>query len=228
MHNSVTKKPSLDEKSWEVLTIPIETDSNASSVHLRIKTILEIILCCLALFLIGIWLFPIIALIIKITSQGPVFFKQLRHGKNKVPFYCYKFRTMIMNDEADILQAKKGDSRITKFGAMLRKSSMDELPQLFNVLKGEMSLVGPRPHAVPMNEIFTKEVPGYMNRHVMKPGLTGLAQSKGSRGEMKDYNDLNQRYRLDMFYIKNWSLGLDLKILLWTVEELFFNNKKAY
>ena len=135
---------------------------------------------------------------------------------------------MVANDEADTLQAKKGDHRITKFGGILRKSSIDELPQLFNVMKGEMALVGPRPHTLPMNEIFMKEVPGYMNRHVMKPGITGLAQSKGCRSEIKDYNDLNHRYRLDMFYIKKWNLAFDLKILLWTTKEVLFNNKKAY
>src|SRR5690554_3949497 len=115
MHNTVSKKPHMNENSFKVLAAPIEIDHIASSFHLRIKTILEITLCSLTLISIGIWLFPIIALTIKITSKGPVFFKQLRHGQNNVPFYCYKFRTMVMNDEADTLQAKKGDSRITKF-----------------------------------------------------------------------------------------------------------------
>ena len=194
---------------------------------LKTKRLFEVSLALLALVTVGLWLFPLIALFIKLGSKGPIFFKQLRHGKDNQPFYCYKFRTMVVNKEADTLQAKKGDSRITKIGRILRKSSLDELPQLYNVLKGDMSLIGPRPHAVPMNEIFAKEIPGYMHRHVMKPGLTGLAQSKGFRGEIRDFHDLNFRYRLDMFYVKRWSLLLDLKILFWTVHALLFNNGKA-
>lgn len=228
MHNTILRKTKLDENSADSLFVPLDIDHDASLGQLRIKSIFELMVCSLALVIIGLWLFPIVAVVIKATSKGPVFFKQLRHGKNNVPFYCYKFRTMVANDEADTLQAKKGDHRITKFGGILRKSSIDELPQLFNVMKGEMALVGPRPHTLPMNEIFMKEVPGYMNRHVMKPGITGLAQSKGCRGEIKDYNDLNHRNRLDMFYIKKWNLAFDLKILLWTTKEVLFNNKKAY
>lgn len=202
--------------------------TSQGSFQARLKRSYEVIVAILILVLIGSWLFALISIMIKLSSKGPVFFKQQRHGKDNKTFYCYKFRTMIANEEADTLQARKGDQRITKFGAVLRKSSLDELPQLINVLKGDMSLVGPRPHAVPMNEIFAKEIPCYMDRHSVKPGLTGLAQSKGIRGEMQDFHDLNLRYRLDMFYIKNWSLAFDLKILLWTAQELLFNNKKAY
>lgn len=194
---------------------------------LKMKRVLDVFMGLIALIILGFWLFPLISVFIKLGSKGPVIFKQLRHGKEDKPFYCYKFRTMILNKDADTLQAKKGDNRITKFGGILRRSSLDELPQLINVLKGDMSLVGPRPHAVPMNEVFSKEIPGYMNRHYMKPGLTGLAQSKGFRGEIQDFFDLSARYRLDMFYIKKWSFLLDFKILLWTVHALFLNNKKA-
>jgi putative colanic acid biosynthesis UDP-glucose lipid carrier transferase len=133
-----------------------------------------------------------------------------------------------MNQEADIVQARKNDNRITKFGAFLRRSSLDELPQVINVLKGEMSIVGPRPHAVPMNEVFSKEIPDYMYRHSMKPGITGLAQSKGYRGEIVDFHDLYSRYRLDLFYIKNWCLFFDFKIILLTAYCLLFKNKRAY
>lgn len=195
---------------------------------LRVKRIFDIFLSLFGLLLICSWLFPLMGLIIKLTSEGPVFFKQMRHGKNNVPFYCYKFRTMVINTNADVLQAKKDDQRITKIGRILRKRSMDELPQLVNVLLGEMSIVGPRPHAVPMNETFSKVIPVYMVRHTMKPGITGLAQSKGYRGEIINFHDLNSRFRLDIFYIKNWCLYFDLKILIWTAYTLIFRNDKAY
>lgn len=195
---------------------------------LRIKRIFDIILSLFGLLLICSWLFPLMGLIIKLTSEGPVFFKQIRHGKNNVPFYCYKFRTMVLNKNADVMQAKKDDLRITKIGRILRKRSLDELPQLINVLLGDMSIVGPRPHAVPMNENFSKVIPIYMVRHTMKPGITGLAQSKGYRGEIINFHDLSSRFRLDIFYIKNWCLYFDLKILIWTAYTLVFRNDKAY
>src|SRR5690554_999970 len=194
----------------------------------RAKRTYDLAIAIFSTLFICSWLFPIIAVLIKLSSKGPVFFKQLRHGENNIPFFCYKFRTMVVNEEADFLQAKKDDSRVTRVGAFLRKSSLDELPQLINVFKGEMSIVGPRPHAVPMNEIFAKEIPGYMRRHTMKPGITGLAQSKGFRGEIVNFHDLNSRYKLDMFYLKKWRLCFDLKIMIWTGYSMIFKNHKAY
>lgn len=196
--------------------------------RLSVKRLCDLVITIFSLVFIGLWLFPVIAIMIKLTSKGPVFFKQLRHGKDNVPFYCYKFRTMVINQEADTLQASKNDNRVTKIGSFLRKSSLDELPQLFNVFNDEMSIVGPRPHSVPMNEIFAKEIPGYMDRHRMKPGITGLAQSKGFRGEINNFYDLNARYKLDVFYLKNWCLYFDFKIILWTCYSLLFKNSKAY
>src|SRR5690606_786576 len=196
--------------------------------RLIFKRAFDVLTASLTLVLICSWLFPLIALVLKLTSQGPVFFKQLRHGRGNNSFYCYKFGSMVLNEDADKLQAKKDDERITRFGYFFRKSSLDELPQLINVLKGQMSIVGPRPHAVPMNEVFLKIIPGYMYRHNMKPGITGLAQSKGYRGEIINFHDLHSRYRLDLFYIKKWGLLFDLKIIFWTAYCLLFENKKAY
>jgi len=196
--------------------------------RLSVKRFYDLLFTILSLLFIGLWLFPLVAIFIKLTSKGPVLFKQLRHGKDNIPFYCYKFRTMVMNEDADTLQASRNDNRVTRIGFFLRRSSLDELPQLFNVLKGEMSLVGPRPHSVPMNEIFAKEIPGYMKRHNMRPGITGLAQSKGFRGEINDFYDLSARYKLDMFYLNNWCLYFDFKIILWTCYSLLFKNSKAY
>jgi putative colanic acid biosynthesis UDP-glucose lipid carrier transferase len=219
---------------------PIKRNLNVSEVEeqkpilwkeperLSEKRFYDLLITFLSLVFIASWLFPLIAILIKLTSKGPVFFKQLRHGKDNIPFYCYKFRTMVINEDADTLQARKNDNRVTKIGFILRRSSLDELPQLFNVIKGEMSIVGPRPHSVLMNEIFAKEIPGYMNRHNMKPGITGLAQSKGFRGEINNFYDLNARYKLDMFYLNNWCLYFDFKIIMWTCYSVLFRNSKAY
>lgn len=174
------------------------------------------------------WLFPIIGIIIKVTSKGPIFFQQLRHGKDNVPFYCFKFRTMYVNDQADVKQATKDDPRVTWIGKFLRKSSLDELPQFFNVILGDMSIVGPRPHAVPMNYKFSAEIDNFMFRHTVKPGITGLAQAKGFRGETRDFYDIYSRCKLDIFYVNNWSPFLDLKIIFWTIISLLIDKDKAY
>lgn len=174
------------------------------------------------------WLFPIIGVLIKLTSKGPLIFKQLRHGKDNIPFYCYKFRTMYVNDQADTVQATKNDPRITPIGKILRKTSLDELPQFFNVIKGDMSIVGPRPHAVPMNYKFSAEIDNFMFRHTVKPGITGLAQAKGFRGETRDFYDIYSRCKLDIFYVNNWSPLLDLKIIFWTILSLLLHKDQAY
>lgn len=198
------------------------------SSQLVLKRGFDLFFSVLALVFIGFWLFPIIALLIKLTSEGPVVFKQLRHGQNNIPFYCFKFRTMRINDDADTKQATKNDPRITKVGSFLRRTSLDELPQIMNVIMGEMSIVGPRPHAVPMNYRFSKGIENFMLRHAVKPGITGLAQSKGFRGEARDFYDIHSRSKLDLFYIKNWSLFLDMKITVWTVCSMLLANKNAY
>lgn len=197
-------------------------------LSLWLKRALDVILSLLALIFLLSWLFPIIAVAVKLSSKGPVLFKQRRHGKNNRIFYCYKFRTMRMNEFADVMQASKTDPRVTDVGRFLRKNSLDELPQLINVLKNDMSLVGPRPHAVPMNEIFSKEIDNYAFRHSVKPGITGLAQAKGYRGEVEQFYDIYGRVKLDLFYIKNWCVWLDVKIVFWTIHSILFIRTKAY
>jgi len=135
---------------------------------------------------------------------------------------------MKFEPESHFKQASKGDSRVTKVGAFLRKSSLDELPQLLNVLMGEMAIVGPRPHAIPMNKEFAEKIENFMFRHMVKPGITGLAQAKGYRGEINNSFDMNARLRYDLFYIKNWSFLFDLKIIFWTFYSLIFKNENAY
>lgn len=177
---------------------------------------------------VGIWLIPLISILIKLDSKGPAFFKQKRSGINNQPFTCYKFRTMKVNNDSDRIQATKTDSRITKIGKFLRKSNLDEVPQFINVIKGEMSVVGPRPHMLKHTEEWSKQVDKFMLRHYVKPGITGLAQTKGFRGETNTYYKLKSRIKLDRFYVENWSLLFDLKIIVTTVLVMFRGDENAY
>lgn len=172
-------------------------------------------ICFSALFIIGIlsWLLPVMAILIKLSSQGPVFFVQKRIGRGGKSFTCYKLRTMVINPQADIQQASENDSRITGLGWFLRKSNIDEFPQFFNVLKGDMSLVGPRPHMYSDCAKFASILPGYKFRNMVKPGLTGLAQVKGFHGPTTTLNCVLMRYHWDNYYIRNIGLLLDLKII---------------
>jgi len=193
-----------------------------------IKRVFDIIFSSLVIIGILSWLTPLLGLIIKLESKGPIFFKQKRNGINYHPFYCYKFRSMRPNNLADTKQVEKGDNRITRIGKFIRKSSIDELPQFFNVFIGEMSVVGPRPHMVKENERFLQRVDKFMGRHYIKPGITGLAQVKGFRGEVKTDEDIINRLKYDLFYIENWSLWLDIKIIFLTVINIFKGEEKAY
>jgi len=163
--------------------------------------------------LLALPLVPIIALAIKLDSRGPVLFRQTRAGLNQRPIEVLKFRTMHISDENDVTQATPGDARVTRVGRILRRTSLDELPQLWNVLTGEMSVVGPRPHAVEHDIAFAKMVESYGYRHQVKPGLTGLAQVSGLRGPTPTANSVEARVNADIAYIRNWSLGLDLSII---------------
>lgn len=192
-----------------------------------LKRIEDIFLGSIILLLIIIPMI-IIAISIKLTSKGPVLFKQTRYGLSGQPIMVWKFRSMsVCEDGAEIKQAQKNDSRITLLGAFLRKTSLDELPQFFNVLQGQMSIVGPRPHAVAHNEMYRHDIDGYMLRHLVKPGITGWAQINGYRGETDTIEKMEKRVEYDLTYIKNWSLGLDFKIIFLTVFKGFVN-KNAY
>jgi putative colanic acid biosynthesis UDP-glucose lipid carrier transferase len=174
------------------------------------------------------WLVPIIAILIKLDSKGPVFFKQDRSGLNNVPFKCIKFRSLRINKESDTKQVTKGDNRITKLGKFLRKSSIDELPQFFNVLKGDMSVVGPRPHMLKHTEEYSSIIMKYMIRHYQKPGVTGYAQVNGFRGEIKHEEQLIKRIEFDVWYIEHWSIWLDLKIIIKTVLVTINGDENAF
>lgn len=192
------------------------------------KRIFDIFFSILAIVFLLSWLTPLLAILIKLESKGPALFKQEREGLGGYHFTCYKFRSMKVNKYSDKLHAKKNDERITKVGAFLRKTSIDELPQFFNVLKGDMSIVGPRPHVSSFSEDYQKEIDNYMERHAVKPGITGLAQVSGYRGEVTKRSDIKNRIRLDIFYIENWSLLLDIRIIAQTLFNVFRGEEKAY
>ncbi len=174
------------------------------------------------------WLIPVLAVLIKLESSGPVFFKQRRNGLNNNEFNCYKFRSMHLNPIADLEQVQKNDPRVTRIGKFIRSTSIDELPQFFNVLIGNMSVVGPRPHMVSYTELYAKSVNKFMVRHFIKPGITGLAQTYGFRGEVENQRDIENRVKYDIFYLENWSLLLDFKIIFLTVKNIIKGDKKAY
>ena len=193
-----------------------------------VKRVFDILFSSAFLILIMTWLLPVVALIIKLDSRGPVFFLQLRSGQNNKSFKCMKFRTMIVNQDSDNRQATKDDPRITKLGHFLRKTSIDELPQFINVFIGNMSVVGPRPHMLRHTEEYSKLIEKFLGRHYVKPGITGLAQCMGYRGETKDLADMENRVRLDRYYIENWTFWLDIKIIFLTVVSLIRGSDKAF
>ncbi len=192
------------------------------------KRTFDIIFSSFVIVFLLSWLFPLLAVLIKIDSRGPILFKQQRDGKNNSRFVCLKFRTMIFSSESEFKQATKDDYRITRIGSILRRTSLDELPQFFNVFRGEMSVVGPRPHPVKLNEQYQPVIDRFVQRHAVKPGITGLAQARGFRGETTHVNDMISRVKLDRFYVKNWSMVLDFKIILLTVVAIIKGSEKAF
>ena len=172
------------------------------------------------------WMYLFFGIIIKFQSNGPIIFRQKRHGAGGNIFYCYKFRTMVVNDQEDTKFADNKDSRLTKFGKFLRISALDEMPQFINVLIGDMSVVGPRPHPIKLNDQFSNKVDKFSKRHQFKPGITGLAQTRGFRGKIYNFYDMCNRVKLDRYYFKNWSIFFDLKICLKTIIGILKYNLK--
>jgi len=192
------------------------------------KRILDIVVSFLVIVFILSWLMPLLGLLIFLESGPPVFFKQLRTGKNLKPFYCWKFRSMKFNKEANLKQATQNDSRITKIGRFIRKTSLDEFPQFINVFKGEMSLVGPRPHMLKHTTDYSKIVDEFTVRQFLKPGITGWAQINGYRGEITNSEQLRMRVNKDLWYLENWTLWLDIQILFLTVYYVLKGDENAY
>lgn len=193
-----------------------------------LKRIFDIVFSLLVIVLVFSWLFPIIALLIKLDSKGPIFFVQKRSGKDKKAFGCFKFRSMSIGGNSEFVQATKNDVRVTKVGRFIRKTSIDEMPQFFNVFLGQMSVVGPRPHPLKLDDMYKNNIDKYMSRHFVKPGITGLSQIMGYRGETKEEFAMKARINLDNFYIEHWSFFLDLKIIVLTVFNVFKKEENAF
>lgn len=193
-----------------------------------IKRLFDLVVSILIIVFVLSWLVPLIGLLIKLESKGPVFFNQKRNGLYYSEFTCFKFRSMYVNNQTDNLQATKNDKRITNIGKFLRKSSLDEMPQFLNVFIGNMSICGPRPHPVSMTHEYEKKVAKFKLRHHIKPGITGMAQTHGYRGEIETNRDIVNRVKYDIFYLENSSLLLDVKIVYLTIRNAILGDKKAY
>jgi putative colanic acid biosynthesis UDP-glucose lipid carrier transferase len=205
-------------------------DFTSTAVHegLLPKRLFDITFSLLVSLFVLSWLLPLLGLAIRFNSPGPILFVQLRTGRNGRQFRCFKLRTMIARPEAEFRQASKNDARITKLGQLLRKTNLDELPQFLNVLLGDMSIVGPRPHPIPLDAMHWHTLARYPERYNVKPGITGLAQVRGCRGETDTLQKMEHRVRLDRWYIANRSLALDMKICWWTVVSTVKGDKKAW
>ena len=203
-------------------TSPLEDPLNKVT-----KRLFDILLSSLALIITGV-LFPFIVIFIKLQSPGPIFFKQLRTGLDGRDFYCYKFRSMHVNKDSDKVQATKDDPRKFPFGNFMRKANIDELPQFWNVLRGDMSIVGPRPHMLAHTEQYSHLIAKYMIRHFVKPGVTGWAQVTGYRGVTQELWQMEGRVERDIWYIQHWSFWLDMRIIWMTIKTIFIHDKNAY
>jgi putative colanic acid biosynthesis UDP-glucose lipid carrier transferase len=222
------QKPTYIQSFGHIPIISVRSEPLENMLNRVFKRLFDCVFSIFVIIFIFSWLFPILAILIKLESKGPVFFTQIRSGRDNTPFKCYKFRSMTVNHEADNLQATRYDNRITRLGKFLRRTSMDELPQFYNVLKGNMSVVGPRPHMVTHTKQYSQLIDRFMVRHFLKPGITGWAQIKGLRGETKTVDAMLQRVEADVWYLENWSFLLDLKIIILTMKNSIRGDQNAY
>jgi len=201
-----------------------------NEINQIIKRVFDVVFSLVIIVFILSWLVPLLGILIKLESKGPIFFKHQRHGLNYNEFTCYKFRSLSNQKSSTVNHVKENDERVTKIGKFIRRTSVDELPQFFNSFIGNMSIVGPRPHMISYTSAYSKKIDKYKftYRHSVKPGITGLAQVNGFRGEIKNDSDIVNRVKYDIFYIENWSLFLDIKIIFLTLVNLFKGDEKAY
>lgn len=227
IHRSVKKSMKL-ELFGGVPVFVIREEPLQYPLNRIVKRTFDVVFSLLFLLTLFPIIFIIVGTVIKLTSPGPIFFTQERTGKKGKNFKCFKFRTMKVNKDSDTLQAVKGDPRVTKFGAFMRRTNIDELPQFINVLLGDMSVVGPRPHMLKHTVEYSALIDKYMLRHLAKPGITGWAQVNGYRGETKELYQMEKRVEYDVWYIENWSFFLDLKIIYLTIANMIKGEKNAY
>ncbi|MFI2744572.1 undecaprenyl-phosphate glucose phosphotransferase [Zhouia sp. PK063] len=209
-------------------TVSLRKEPLEETHNKLMKRLFDIAFSSFVLVFICSWLFPLLAILVKLSSKGPVFFKQERMGRDRKPFYCLKFRSMAVNKDADQMQATKNDMRVTGIGKILRKTSLDEFPQFWNVFKGQMSIVGPRPHMMKHNEEYGEMIDNYLVRQLIKPGITGWAQINGYRGGIETDSDIKNRVAYDIWYLENWSFWLDVKIVYFTVWNVIKGEENAY
>ncbi|WP_026839421.1 exopolysaccharide biosynthesis polyprenyl glycosylphosphotransferase [Gillisia sp. JM1] len=238
--NNLTKLKLIpDNKEFYSSSMEFEIFENITVLNLRKspldknyakygKRLFDILASSLVILFVLSWLVPVLFILNQMESKGPVIFKQLRHGEKKKSFWCYKFRSMAINKEANSQMCSRNDLRVTKIGKFIRKTSIDELPQFINVLFGDMSIVGPRPHMESHTIEYQKNVDKYLVRHYTKPGITGLAQVKGYRGEIVRKSDIVNRTRMDIFYLEKWTPWLDLQIIYETIIISVKGDDKAY
>jgi putative colanic acid biosynthesis UDP-glucose lipid carrier transferase len=227
-YHEYIKKPTYLQTFGNIPIISIRAEPLENMFNRMMKRLFDIFFALFIIIFVFSWLFPILAIIIKMETPGPIFFVQKRSGRDNHPFNCYKFRSMQVNKDSDKVQATRTDSRITKVGAFLRKTSLDELPQFFNVLIGNMSTVGPRPHMISHTEQYAQLIDRFMVRHFLKPGITGWAQVNGLRGETRTTEAMLQRVEADVWYLENWSFIFDMKIIFLTIWNSVKGDKHAF
>jgi putative colanic acid biosynthesis UDP-glucose lipid carrier transferase len=221
-------KPTFVENFGHIPMISLRLEPLENMLNRFVKRLFDILFSLFVILFIFSWLLPILCILVKFSSPGPIFFVQVRSGRNNEPFRCLKFRSMTINENSDHLQATRNDTRITKIGAILRKTNLDELPQFFNVLTGNMTVVGPRPHMLKHTQEYAQLIDSFMVRHFLKPGITGWAQVNGLRGETKTTDDMLLRVKADVWYLENWSFLLDLKIIFLTLWNTVKGEKNAF
>jgi putative colanic acid biosysnthesis UDP-glucose lipid carrier transferase len=203
--------------NYKSVVTPLHTQPFEYRANRILKRVTDLFFATFVIICILSWLIPIIAILIKLGSKGPVFFLQKRNKRNGKTFTCIKFRSMVINEEADLIPAAENDRRVTRIGKFIRNNYLDELPQFFNVLWGDMSVIGPRPHMISENLRYDELIEHYSYRNKVKPGITGLAQVMGNVGSAGDIQKMRDRVNLDIFYVRHWSLKLDISILCHTI-----------
>ncbi|MDR1336189.1 MAG: undecaprenyl-phosphate glucose phosphotransferase [Tannerella sp.] len=222
------KKSMILDMMESIPLLSIRNEPLQSAYNRAIKRVFDVAFSVLVLLTCYPVLYLVAGLLIKLSSPGSILFRQKRNGLYGEVFECYKFRTMKVNEEADVVQATRDDPRTTRIGSFLRQTNLDEFPQFLNVLMGDMSVVGPRPHMLKHTELYSQLVDRYMVRHLVKPGITGWAQIMGYRGETRTLEQMEGRVKRDVWYIENWSFFLDLKIIFVTIVNMFKGEKNAY